>query len=152
MIGCAAATGLSRSDQHVRPASFVSMTDRDKDIEILALRLQISVLQRQVGGIRVWFTRATGRYLPRSCTDYRSRSLQRLRLLARMDTPPRWHRELAGAAPRCGVPSQTPGTASHRPVYSRPRRTADQEPYWGLPPNPWRASRPRGEGRGIDGA
>jgi hypothetical protein len=34
------------------------MTDRDKDVDILTLRHQIGVLQRQLGGARVRFTSA----------------------------------------------------------------------------------------------
>jgi hypothetical protein len=47
MAGCAASTGLPGHDQHVRAAAPAAMSDRDKDTEILALRHQITILQRQ---------------------------------------------------------------------------------------------------------
>jgi hypothetical protein len=37
------------------------MGDRDKEVEILALRHQIAVLERQLGDQKVRFTRLTGR-------------------------------------------------------------------------------------------
>jgi hypothetical protein len=43
-------------------------SDRDKDAEILALRHQLAVLQRQLGGQRVRSIRLTGRGWPRCCT------------------------------------------------------------------------------------
>ena len=47
------------------------MSDRDKDAEILALRRQIIVFERQLHGDRVRFTRRTGRGWPPCCTRYR---------------------------------------------------------------------------------
>jgi hypothetical protein len=48
-------------------------SDRDKDIEILALRHQIGVLQRQLGDTRARVTQLTGRCSPHSHTDYYAR-------------------------------------------------------------------------------
>src|SRR2546421_2129140 len=70
-------------------------SDRDKDAEILALRHQLAVLQRQLDGQRVrseptdrvWLTALLHR-LPKP-------TLHRLRLLVRPDTILRWHRDLA---------------------------------------------------------
>ena len=68
------------------------MSDRDKDIEILALRHQLLVLQRQVGKPaftdtdRVMFAGLLHR-LPRQ-------RLCQLLLLVRPDTVLRWHRDL----------------------------------------------------------
>jgi hypothetical protein len=45
------------------------MTDRDKDAEIMALRHQIMILQRQLHGQRIRFTPRTGRCSPHCCTD-----------------------------------------------------------------------------------
>jgi hypothetical protein len=79
-------------------------SDRDKDAEILALRHQLAVLQRELGrqpiqpADRAWLA-ALLHPLPRP-------SLHRLRLLVRPDTIPRWHRDLlarrhAAASPDC---------------------------------------------------
>ncbi|USX54120.1 transposase [Lentzea sp. HUAS12] len=70
------------------------MTDRDKDVEILAPRHQLAVLQRQLGDQR-----------PRSRPEHRAlfaallvplgrATLRRLRLLVNPDTVLRWHRDL----------------------------------------------------------
>ncbi|MFF1840121.1 hypothetical protein ACFVXE_39235 [Streptomyces sp. NPDC058231] len=58
------------------------MSDRDKDVEILALRHQITVLERQLGGDRLRFgpsDRAFLHPLPRDV-------LRRVRLLVQPDT------------------------------------------------------------------
>jgi hypothetical protein len=70
------------------------VSDRDKDVEILALRHQITVLERQLGttrprfcpGDRV-FLAALLHWLPRDVVG-------RFRLLIRPDTVLRWHRDL----------------------------------------------------------
>jgi transposase len=69
-------------------------SDRDKDAEILALRHELAVLQRQLGDRRIRFQpddrallAALLHHLPRS-------ALQRLRLLVHPDTILRWHRDL----------------------------------------------------------
>ena len=69
-------------------------SDRDKDVEILALRHQITMLERQLGKQRVHFNAndrallaALLRRLPRTVTG-------RMRLLVRPDTLLRWHRSL----------------------------------------------------------
>jgi hypothetical protein len=49
MIGCAASTCLSECDERVRVTAALPVSDRDKDVEILALRHQITVLERQLG-------------------------------------------------------------------------------------------------------
>jgi hypothetical protein len=46
------------------------MSDCDKDVEILVLRHQINVLQRQLDGDRVASHRQTERSWPHYCTDY----------------------------------------------------------------------------------
>ena len=45
------------------------MGDRAKDAEILALRHQITILERHLRGEKIQFTPPTGRYSPRCCTD-----------------------------------------------------------------------------------
>jgi hypothetical protein len=47
--------------------------DRDKDIEILSLRHQLAVLQRQLDGQPIRLHRSIGRGWPRCCTRCRGR-------------------------------------------------------------------------------
>jgi hypothetical protein len=71
------------------------MGDRDKDIEILALRHQISVLERQLDAdTRVRFASEDRPFLAALLISLPREVLRRLRLLVRPDTVLRWHRDL----------------------------------------------------------
>ncbi|MCW2915356.1 MAG: integrase, partial [Actinomycetia bacterium] len=70
------------------------MSDRDKDTEILALRHQIAVLERQLGKHKVRFTSADRAFLAALLHRLPPEALRRLRLLVRPDTILRWHRDL----------------------------------------------------------
>lgn len=70
------------------------VSDRDKDIEILALRHQIAVLERQLGGKKVRFTASDRVLLAALLHHLRPEALRRMRLLVRPDTVLRWHRGL----------------------------------------------------------
>ncbi|WP_211370248.1 helix-turn-helix domain-containing protein [Nonomuraea turkmeniaca] len=71
------------------------MGDRDKDVEILALRHQITVLERQLGAdTRVRFAPEDRAFLAALLTSLPREVLRRLRLLVRPDTVLRWHRDL----------------------------------------------------------
>ena len=48
MTGCAAVTGLSRHDERVRVTAAIGGGEWDKEIEILVLRHQVGVLERQL--------------------------------------------------------------------------------------------------------
>jgi hypothetical protein len=67
---------------------------RDKDAEILTLRHQIAVLQRQLGDQRVQFRPADRALLAALLNPLPDPVVQRLRLLVRPDTIVRWHRDL----------------------------------------------------------
>lgn len=69
-------------------------SDRDKDAEILALRHQLAVLQRQLDGQRVRFEPADRAWLAALLSRLPRRALKNLRLLVRPDTILRWHRDL----------------------------------------------------------
>jgi transposase len=69
-------------------------SDRDKDAEILALRHQLAVLQRQLGEQRVRFEPADRAWLAALLHHLPKPTLRRLRLLVQPDTILRWHREL----------------------------------------------------------
>jgi hypothetical protein len=70
------------------------MSDRDKDAEILALRRQIMVFERQLGGERVRFAPADRAGLAALLHPLPRDMLNQLRLLVRPDTALRWHRDL----------------------------------------------------------
>ena len=70
------------------------MSDRDKDAEILALRHQLLVLQRQLGPGRVRFTPADRALLAALLHRLPRDVLKRLHLVVRPDTVLRWHRDL----------------------------------------------------------
>lgn len=70
------------------------MSDRDKDTEILALRHQITVLERQLGGEKVRFFPSDRAFLAALLHRLPSEVLRRIRLVVRPDTVLRWHRDL----------------------------------------------------------
>ena len=70
------------------------MSDRDKDVEILTLRYQLAMLERQLGATKVRFD-ASDRALLAALLHRLPRDVLRdLRLLVRPDTVLRWHRGL----------------------------------------------------------
>lgn len=66
------------------------MSDLDKDTEILALRYQVMVLERQLHGDRVRFTRADRAWLAALLHPLPRDVLRHLRLLVRPETVLRW--------------------------------------------------------------
>ncbi|HEX5117649.1 MAG TPA: integrase core domain-containing protein [Pseudonocardiaceae bacterium] len=70
------------------------MTDRAKDVEILALRHQITVLQRQLGDQRPRLRPEDRAFLAALLVPLSCATLRRLRLLVSPDTVLRWHRDL----------------------------------------------------------
>jgi hypothetical protein len=70
------------------------MSDRRKDIEILALRHQITVLERQLGAGRVRFNPADRALLAALLCSLPRSAVRRIRLAVSPDTILRWHRDL----------------------------------------------------------
>jgi putative transposase len=70
------------------------MSDRAKDAEILALRHQIMVLERQLHGAKVRFAPADRAFLAALLHRLPRDVLRRVRLLVRPETVLRWHRDL----------------------------------------------------------
>jgi hypothetical protein len=70
------------------------MSDREKDVEILALRHQIGVLERQLDGRRVRFAPGDRAFLAALLRRLPTEVLRRMRLLVRPDTVLRWHRNV----------------------------------------------------------
>src|SRR5690349_22734824 len=84
-------------------------SDRDKDIEILSLRHQLAVLQRQLDGQRVRFEPVDRAFLAALLHSLPGPTLRSLWLLVRPDTILEWHRDLI---------------ARRHAAASRPKRTA----------------------------
>jgi putative transposase len=70
------------------------MSVRDKDAEILVLRHQIAVLERQLHGAKIRFTTADRALLAALLHRMPRQALLRLRLLVRPETVLRWHRNV----------------------------------------------------------
>lgn len=70
------------------------MTDRAKDAEILALRHQLTVLQRQLNGQPIRLTPSDRAFLAALLHPLPRDALRRIRLLVRPETILRWHRNL----------------------------------------------------------
>jgi hypothetical protein len=68
--------------------------DRDKDIEILSLRHQLAVLQRQLDGQQVRFEPVDRAWLAALLHPLPRPTLRGLRLLVQPDTILKWHRDL----------------------------------------------------------
>ena len=110
----------------------LSLSDRDKDTEILVLRHQIAVLERQLGGRKVRFTPADRVLLAALLHRLGPRALGRMRLLVRPDTVLRWHRDLVrkrhAARSRPGRPGRPRTVRSVRVLVLRLVR---ENPAWG---------------------
>lgn len=89
------------------------VSDRDKDTEILALRHQITVLERQLGDARPRFSPADRAFLAALLHRLPAQALHRLRLLVRLGTILRWHRNLLARRHAASSRPERPG---------RPRR------------------------------
>jgi hypothetical protein len=109
----------------------LSRTDREKDVEILALRHQVTILQRQLGDQRLRL-RPEDRALLSALLVAPRAALRRLRLLVSPDTVLRWHRDLMKR--RHVRASRRRGPGRPRTVASIRRlvlRLAGENPSWG---------------------
>ncbi|MEV6701775.1 integrase core domain-containing protein [Streptomyces sp. NPDC051453] len=70
------------------------MSGREKDVEILALRHQIGVLERQLNGQQVRFHASGRAFLASLLQGLPRKVLRRMRLLVKPDTVLRWHRNV----------------------------------------------------------
>ncbi|KJY27634.1 helix-turn-helix domain-containing protein, partial [Streptomyces sp. NRRL S-495] len=108
------------------------MSDRDKDVEILALRHQIAVPERQLGGKRVRFEASDRAFLAALLHHLPTQVLHRMRLLVRPDTVLRRHRDLvarrhaARSRPKRGGRPRTV-----RSIRALVLRLAAENPGWG---------------------
>ncbi|MEU5647095.1 integrase core domain-containing protein [Streptomyces milbemycinicus] len=106
------------------------MSDRDKDIEILVLRHQLLVLQRQVG--KPTLTDSDRAILAGLLHHLPKDRLRHLLLLVRPDTVLRWHRELLRRrhAATC-VPKRRGRPRSMRSIRALILRLARENASWG---------------------
>ena len=110
----------------------LAMSDRDKNVEILALRHQITVLQRQLGREKVRFAPADRVFLAVLLHELPRTVLRRLRLLVHPDTVLRWHRDLLARRHVAQSRPRRPGRP--RTVHSIRAlvlRLAKENPSWG---------------------
>ncbi|WP_199853938.1 hypothetical protein [Plantactinospora sp. BB1] len=108
------------------------MSDRDKDAEILALRHQITVLERQLHGERVRFTRADRAWLAALLHRLPRDIVRGLRLLVRPETVLRWHRDLiARRHARISRPRRAGRRRTVRSIRRLVLRMARENPTWG---------------------
>ncbi len=108
------------------------MSDRDKDAEILALRHQVMVLERQLHGDRIQFTRADRAWLAALLHPLPRTMLRHLRLLVRPDTVLRWHRDLiARRHARRSRPGQVGRPRTVQSIRRLVLRLARENPTWG---------------------
>ncbi|MGW7694382.1 integrase core domain-containing protein [Streptomyces asiaticus] len=108
------------------------MTDRDKDAEILALRHQITVLERQLSKDKLRFTPSDRAFLAALLHRLPMHVLRQLRLLVRADTVLRWHRNLVKRRHASSCRPKHPGRP--RTVHSiriLVLRLAKENPSWG---------------------
>src|SRR4051812_2365409 len=108
------------------------MSDRDKDTEILALRHQITVPERQLGNERARFTSSDRAFLAALLHRMTVEVRRGVRLLVRPDTVLRWHRDLL--ARRHATRSRPKRPGRPRTVHSirlLVLRLARENPSWG---------------------
>jgi transposase len=107
-------------------------SDRDKDTEILVVRHQLAVVQRQLGGQRVRFASADRAWLAALLSPLSGPALRNLRLLVRPDTVLRWHRDLhAGRHAAMSRPRRRGRPPTVRSVRALVLRLVRENPSWG---------------------
>jgi hypothetical protein len=112
----------------------LATTSTDKDLEILVLRHQLAILQRQVGKPGLSppdraFLAALLHRIPRP-------KLRQLHLIVSPETVLRWHRP-PPPAPRPNLSTERTRPATHHPQHPSPHPPArPRESELGLPPHP----------------
>jgi hypothetical protein len=108
------------------------MSNRDKDAEILALRHQIAILERQLGGERVRFIPADRAFLAALLHRLPRDVLRGIRLLVRPETVLRWHRDLiARRHSRISRPTRVGRPPTIRSIRRLVLRLARENSTWG---------------------
>jgi transposase len=108
------------------------MSDRAKDAEILALRHQITVLERHLHGERIRFSRADRAWLAALLHPLPRDALREIRLLVRPETVLRWHRDLiARRHARISRPTRVGRPRTVRSIRRLVLRLARENSTWG---------------------
>jgi putative transposase len=108
------------------------MSDRDKDAEILVLRHEIAVLQRQLGTQKPQFDPSDRALLAALLHRLPMEMLRGLRLLVRPDTVLRWHRDLIARRHAGASGPKRPGRPrTLRSIRVLVLRLARENPSWG---------------------
>src|SRR5690348_12237722 len=108
------------------------MSDRAKDAEILALRHQLTVLERPLHGEQVRFHPADRAFLPALLCRLPRDVLRRTRLLVRPETVLRWHRNLIAHRHAAISRPQRPGRPpTIRSIRTLVLRLARENTSWG---------------------
>ena len=106
--------------------------DRGKDVEILALRHQITLLERQLGTQRPRFDASDRAFLAALLHRLPRDVLHRVRLLVRPDTVLRWHRNLVARRHAAAYRPKRPGRPrTVRSVRILVLRLVRENPSWG---------------------
>jgi putative transposase len=90
------------------------MSDRDKDVEILVLRHQITVLERQLGKTQLRLFPVDRAFLAALLHQLPLRSLRQLQLPVRPETVLRWHRDLLACRHAAKSRRKRPGRQPRR--------------------------------------
>jgi putative transposase len=108
------------------------MSDRDKVVEILALRHQITIIERQLGSEKVRFTAADRAFLAMLLHQLPRDVLRGIRLLVRPETVLRWHRSLiAGRHAMMSRPKRAGRPPTVRSIRMLVLRLARENSSWG---------------------
>jgi putative transposase len=108
------------------------VSSRDKDAEILALRHQLLVLQRQLGYDRARFTPADRALLATLLHRLPRNVLKRLHLVVHPDTVLRWHRDMLARRHACrSRPRRPVRPRTVRSVRALVLRLVRENPGWG---------------------
>ena len=108
------------------------VSDRDKDVEILALRHQITVLERQLGTTRPRLLPSDRAFLAALLHRLPRDVLGRFRLLVRPETVLRWHRDLLARRHAAMSRPRRPGRPrTIRSIRLLVLRLARENPCWG---------------------
>jgi putative transposase len=108
------------------------MSDRAKDAEILALRHQITVLERQLHGQRIRYTPADRALLAALLHRLPRTVLRQVWLLVRPETVLRWHRDLIAAHhAHISRPKRVGRPRTIRSIRTLVLRLAQENSSWG---------------------
>ncbi|MEU4445165.1 integrase core domain-containing protein [Actinosynnema sp. NPDC050801] len=124
--------GVTNAFALLRLLRLLPMSDRDKDTEILVLRHQITVLERQLSNVRPRFSPGDRAFLAALLHRLPAATLRRLRLLVQPETVLRWHRDLIARHHATRSRPKRPGRPrTIRSIRLLVLRLARENPAWG---------------------